>query len=315
MPSILVVGATGNTGGGVLQHLASVLPYNNLFSKHRLIGLTRNKEGSTAKELAKLPNVEMMEKDWVLIDAEWLRSHDVKRIFMASAVGPSQFQDESLFLNAALSAGVEYVVRISTTVCNVSPNTPVFYGRNHWAIETMLGQPEFNSMAWTSLQPNVFTAQFIPQFEAWLKTYREKGEKTPFGYMLDADHGVAIIDPVEVGIIAGHLLAEENISGHSGKKYILVGPEDATGKEVIKVLEKHAGTTVDDVRFKDQSFLEFARKGGMPETVLQSLGKAPQASWTGGSSIKATPTSPEVMKLYAPKHSFLNMLDEALAKV
>ena len=49
------------------------------------------------------------------------------------------------------------MVRVSTTAQNVQPDTPIYYGRTHWAMEQLLSQPEYSSLQWTSLQPNVFT--------------------------------------------------------------------------------------------------------------------------------------------------------------
>jgi uncharacterized protein YbjT (DUF2867 family) len=69
MPAFLIVGATGNTGGGVVKTLASLLPQNDHFSAYRIIALTRDANGSTAKELAEIDNVEVVEKDWTYIDA------------------------------------------------------------------------------------------------------------------------------------------------------------------------------------------------------------------------------------------------------
>jgi uncharacterized protein YbjT (DUF2867 family) len=314
-PSILVVGATGNTGRGVVQTLASLLGASKLFSKHRIIGLTRNTKGAAAQELARIPHVEMMQKNWTMINADWLREHQVQRLFIACPVSATQFTDESLFLNYALEAGVEYVVRISTTTSNVGPATAVFYGRNHWAVEVMLSQPEFSAMKWTSLQPNVFTSFFTPIVQGWLKKYRETGQKDPFKLTIDGDNGVAMIDPTEVGIIAAHLLALEDTSPHTSRKYVLVGPSNASGKQIVKLLEKHAGTTVDDVVFRDVSFIEHAKAAGTPENILASLTLAPRSGYDGGCSIEATPTSPEIMQLYAPKNGALDAIDAALAQL
>jgi uncharacterized protein YbjT (DUF2867 family) len=106
-PSILVVGATGNTGAGVIHTLANSIHTSPRFANHRIIGLTRNAHSETARKLASIPNVTMMEQDWTMIDTQWLREQHVQRLFNASHNGVSHSTDESLLLNYALSAGVE----------------------------------------------------------------------------------------------------------------------------------------------------------------------------------------------------------------
>ncbi|KAF5855753.1 hypothetical protein ETB97_008471 [Aspergillus alliaceus] len=61
-PTIVVIGATGNTGKSV--------------------------------NLATLPQVEM-QKDWATIDAAWLRSQEVGRVYIAPHNLPHQFVEES----------------------------------------------------------------------------------------------------------------------------------------------------------------------------------------------------------------------------
>ena len=315
-PTILVVGATGNTGVGVIETLSKTIKSSQKLGEYRIIGLTRDKSGSKAKELSELSHVEMMEKNWTMIDKEWLESHKVERLFIASHNGISHFTDESLFLNYALEAGVKYVVRISTTKGNIAPNTKVWYARQHWAIETMLEQPEFKAMGWTSLQPNVFTSVFTPILTGWLEAFKKTGKQQPLKLIVAKDAPVAIIDSVEVGIAAAHLLGLDDTTPHHSKKYVVAGPTNITGKDMVDLVEKHAGTKVEDVAFEDKSWVESqGAKDTYPANVLPSLSRAPDSGFNGSASVEADPTSPELAKLYAPKRSAIDELDEALSKV
>ena len=118
-PSFLIVGATGNTGKSLVETLSNILDTHATFSGYRILAQTRSVSGATAKRLAQLPHVEVVEQNWVEITAAWLREHNVVRAFIASHNQPNQFAEESTFHLAALNAGVEYVVRISTTAANV----------------------------------------------------------------------------------------------------------------------------------------------------------------------------------------------------
>lgn len=59
-PTILIVGATGNTGRSVTETLPGLLQKSNSLSNHRVIGLTRSLDSPAAKELAKIPGVEAL---------------------------------------------------------------------------------------------------------------------------------------------------------------------------------------------------------------------------------------------------------------
>jgi uncharacterized protein YbjT (DUF2867 family) len=154
-PTFLIVGATGNTGRAVAKTLSEQLDTNRPFSGYRILALTRSSKSSAAQELARLPHVEVAEYNWPEITPTWLREHEVVRAFIASHNEPTHFTEESTFHVAALRAGIQYVVRISTTAANVHPDYDAYYPRAYWAIETMLSSPEFSDLHWTSLQPNV----------------------------------------------------------------------------------------------------------------------------------------------------------------
>ena len=85
------------------------------------------------------------------IDADWLKQHQVQRLYSACHNEATQFADESLLYNAVRDAGVEYAVKLSTTKESVSADNVVPYGRAHWAIEQMLSDPSFDSLQWSSL--------------------------------------------------------------------------------------------------------------------------------------------------------------------
>ena len=315
-PTFLIVGATGNTGRGTVRTLAELLPKSNEFKNHRILAQTRDAKGAVAQELAKIPNIEVLEKNWTDIDADWLKENEIERIFIAAQNSHSHFTDESLLLTNALQAGVKYVVRISTTKANVAPATKVYFARAHWAIETMLETADFEAMSWTSLQPNIFTSNYAFMAANWLNEYRKTGKQTPLKLMADKDAGVGMIDPQEVGQVAGRLLAQVDPTPHNRKKYVLAGPSDITGKDLVDLIEKHAKTTVDQVEYRDVSKrVGFFKEAGYPSPIIKSVAEAPIPIFEGRASMKYEPTSPEILKLYAPRNSAKDQIDAALAKI
>ncbi|KAM0324783.1 hypothetical protein ACHAQA_007747 [Verticillium albo-atrum] len=311
--TFLIVGATGNTGRGVVATLSKLLQTSSSFANHKIIALTRSASGAAAQQLATLPGVEVEEYNWVDITADWLRERHVVRAFIASHNQPNQFAEESTFHLAALRGGVEYVVRISTTAANVRPDCAAYYPRTHWAIEALLSSPEFQGLRWTSLQPNVFTSFYFQPAADLVKEFRKTGKQGPLRLMASEDAPVGVIDANDVGVFAAHLLAEGDITPHDKAKYVLNGPEDITGREVVELVEKEIGTKVEDVRYKDLSFLEHvADQSQESRSIILSIYHAVETAWDG--KCTASTTSREVFELAAPKVTpaafFKTMLEE-----
>jgi uncharacterized protein YbjT (DUF2867 family) len=307
-PTILIAGATGNTGRSVVEKLPELLKGTEL-SSHRILALTRSANSAAAKALAELPGVEIVEQNWVEIDEQWLRQHDVKRVFIASHNLPNAFTEEGQFLVNAMRAGVKYLVRISTTAANVSPDIPVYYPRTHWAIEQMLSQPEFRSMHWSSLQPNGFAPMFLTPAAEFIKEFKKTGKQGSVSLITDASTPTGLIDSYDVGVVAAHLLAAEQTGPHDQKRYVLNGPEDVTGEEIIKLVEQYIGEPVKDVKYKDLSFIDdMANNSSESKNVMLSIKGAPVTSWEG--KAKAETTSKEILELYAPKRTVSEVLKE-----
>lgn len=314
-PSILIAGATGNTGRRLTEILPELLKSSNVLSDHRVIALTRSLTSSVAQDLAKIPGVEVVEQNWVEITADWLREHEVVRAFIASHNEPNQFAEESTFHLAALNAGVKYVVRISTTAANVRPDCAAYYTRSHWAIESLLSQPEFAALQWTSLQPNVFSNFVLAPAVEFIKEYRKTGKQSTLRLLTAKDAPVGIIDSSEVGVFAAHLLAQDDTTVHNKAKYVLNGPEDISGRQIVELVEQYIGTQVDDVIYQDTSFLDMmyemkSATAPLSKNVFTSIKYAPLTAWEGKCSVSTT--SKEVLQLAAPKITPADVLKSLL---
>ncbi|KAB8069042.1 hypothetical protein BDV29DRAFT_183536 [Aspergillus leporis] len=314
-PTILIVGATGNTGRSVTETLPELLKSSKALADHHVIALTRSVDSPVAQQLAKLPDVEVVEQNWVEITADWLREHEVVRVFIASHNEPNQFAEESTFYVAALKAGVKYVVRISTTAANVRPDCDAYYPRTHWAIEALLSSPEFNGLHWTSLQPNIFSPLYLSTAAELIKEYRRTGKQDTLRLIGSKDAPVGIIDPDDVGVFAAHLLSQDDPTAHNKAKYILNGPEDITGKQIVDMVEQHIGTQVKEVSYKDMSFIDLLYElkhaaTHQSKNVIFSIKQAPMTAWEG--KCTASTTSKEVLELAAPKRTPADVLGTLL---
>ncbi|KAI1753272.1 NAD(P)-binding protein [Xylaria castorea] len=310
-PTILIAGATGNTGRSVVETLSNLRETSSVLSGHRIVALTRSADGPVAQSFTKLPGVEVIEKNWIEISAEWLRKNEVVRAFVASTPEPSQFTDETMFHIAALEAGVKYVVRISTTAPNVRPDCKAFYPRSHWAIETLLATPEFERLQWTSLQPNAFTQLYLGSAVALIKQYRSTGKQDTLRIIGSADAPVGIIDPYDIGVLAALLLAQQDPTPHNKAKYVLNGPEDISGSQIIKLVEQYIGVKVENVVFEDMSFVDsWAENSPGPKNIILSVKHGLEPLLKGLCS--ASTTSKEVLELAAPKRTPTEVLKSML---
>lgn len=316
-PSILIVGATGNTGRGVTEVLPALLKATGKFANHRVLALTRSAGGPAALRLAEIPGVEIIEHNWTEITAEWLREYEVERAFIASHNAPNQFAEETAFHVAALDAGVKYVVRISTTAATVQPNFRSYYPRAHWAIEAMLESAPFSPLQWTSLKPNAFLDGYLAPAAAHIKNYRQTVQQGTLSLMMAKDAPVAPNDPYEIGAFAAHLLALEDPSIHNGAKYVLNGPEDITGEQIVGLIEQQTGAKVENIVYQDLSFLDgLVASGwggpGQSETIMRSIQYGLMTMWEG--VCVAATTSKEVREIGAPKRTPSQMLERLLAE-
>ncbi|KAJ5129632.1 NAD(P)-binding protein [Penicillium bovifimosum] len=319
-PSILVAGATGNTGRSATETLSKLIQApDSPLRNHRILALTRSADSPAAKHLVTLPGVEVIQQNWVEITSEWLQTHHVVRAFIAPHVKPSQFAEETTFHLALLHAGVKYVVRISTAAASVRPDATAYYARGHWAIEALLSVPEFKALHWTSLQPNAFGSFWFYTAAEFIKEYRKTGRAdTVLKLMAPKDTAVGVIDPDDIGVVAAHLLVQEDTARHTGKRYVLNGPEDISGEQIVQMVERIIGVPVQNVQYKDMSgldaFLEMEYMGNgqnrNSRNVIWSIRRAAETAW--GGQVTAPPTSKEVLELAAPRRTPQQMLESLL---
>jgi uncharacterized protein YbjT (DUF2867 family) len=310
-PTILIVGATGNTGKKVVETLPALLKNTKSLSGHRILCLTRSAQSDAAQKLAKIPGTELLEQNWVNITAAWLKEHNVERVFMASHNFPNQFAEESQFYVNCLRAGVKYVVRISTTANAVRPDSIAYYQRAHWAIESVLSSPAFEKLGWSSLQPHIFLPMILAPAAEFIKEYRKTGKQTKLSLFVNENTPAGLIDPDDVGRAAAHLIASDDFSPYDHKKLVLNGPEEFTGADIIKLVEKHIGTKVEEAGWNDSTLIEqMAKQSPENKNIILSVRDAAQEYWDSG--IKDAPTSKEILELCPPKRTAAKVLEELL---
>jgi len=310
-PTILIVGATGNTGKKVVETLPKLLRESKSLSNHRILCLTRSAKSDTAQKLAKTPGTELIEQNWVNITAAWLKDHNVERVFMASHNFPVQFAEESQFYVNCLRAGVKYVVRISTTANAVRSDSIAYYQRAHWAIESLLSSPAFEKLGWTSLQPHIFLPMILGSAAEFVKEYRKTGKQGKLSLFVNENKPAGLIDSDDVGRAAAHLIVSDDFSPYNRKRLVLNGPEQITGAQIVELVQKSIGAKVEEIVWNDTSLIEqMAEQSPENKNIILSVKDAAQEYWD--SDIKDAPTSKIILDLCPPKRTAAEVFDELL---
>jgi uncharacterized protein YbjT (DUF2867 family) len=217
MRMILVTGATGNAGGGVVNGMLEV--------GADVRGLVR--EGSESK----LPEgVEAAAGD--LNDPESLRGplDGVSAVFLLAGYDGI---DRSLELMR--DAGVERVVLLSSSAAPTG-NLDNAVARYHILSERAVRD---SGLPWTFLQPNSFMSNAL----RWLPQLKDGDViNAPF-----ADVAISTIHPDDMGAVAARALTTGD---HEGRTYRLSGPEALRPAEQVAILAKFSGR---DLRFEAQS--------------------------------------------------------------
>jgi len=253
---ILVAGATGNAGGGVVNGLLEL--------GADVRGLVR--PGSDYR----LPDrVEAAQGD--LNDAESLRAplEGVSAVFLLSG-----YEGLKRSLELMRDAAVERVVLLSSSAAP-SGRLDNAVARYHILSERAVRD---SGLPWTFLQPN----SFMSNAYRWLPQLREGDVvRGPF-----ADVALSTIDPDDLGAVAARALTTPE---HEGRTYRLSGPEALRPAEQVAIVAKYTGR---DLRFEGQTedearaemeqampeeyvdaFFEFFSEGLIDETTVHSTVK------------------------------------------
>lgn len=145
----------------------------------------------------------------------------------------------------------------------------------------------------------------------FIKQYRKDGKQSTLSLLPDEDALLGCVHPDDVGRFAAVLLSQEDYSVHNKAKYELNGPEDITGKQIVKLVEQSIETHVDNVKFRDTSFIDsWAASVKEHKSLILSIKHAPVTSWEGKCSTATT--SKEVKELAAPQITPAGWLKTAL---
>ena len=226
---ILVVGATGTTGGATLRAL--------LARGARVRALTHSPD--------KVDELEALGAEVVVGDLGEPASlapafAGVERAFVAVHGDADLVELESNAYAAAEAAGVRAVVKIS--VVGQAHDSPLRFARGHAELFDTL---QASSLGWTLLLCSGYMQNFL---------------LAPPGITARPDALVAHVDARDVGAVAARVLTED---GHERCTYTLTGPEALTDVQVTQTIGEVLGLELPVVPIPDEVLGRALRDGGM----------------------------------------------------
>lgn len=251
---ILLTGATGKTGGEVARQLAAAnVPFR---------ALIRNPDKAEALNTL---GAELVLGD--IADRAFLPRalSGIDKAFLVMPNDEEQLILETQFTDAAVAAGVEHLVYLSSLESVPESKNPIT--QNHVAAQNHIRE---SGMSWTIVRPTFFNQNF----ETYAPRIREARQ-----IVLPVGNGtVSATDLRDVGEVIREVLTKP---GHENKSYDLTGPELLTFAEIAEKFSKVLGTPVEYIDQPMEDFAKLLRTIGMSEWRVDAVCKELEAIGAG----------------------------------
>jgi len=241
-PRILVTGATGNVGSEIVKYLSGKgIPFR---------AMVRSLE-----KAPKLPGVTFFEGDFNNKISLENALAGVEKAFLLT--NSSEFAEEQQlrFVDAALKAGVQHIVKLSQWAADVA--SPVRFLRYHAVVEQAIRD---SGIAFTFLRPNLFM-QGLLGFKGTIV-----GQGQFFGAIGEAK--VSLVDVRDIAAAAGEALIHP---GHENKIYDLTGPEALSHAQLAEKLSTALGRSVRFADVPPAALRDMLLYVGFPEWQAEGL--------------------------------------------
>ncbi len=177
---------------------------------------------------------------------------DVEKVFLLPPLMPNQVEVTNAFVDAAQSAGVQHIVKLSA----IGVETETFtVGEWHAANERHIRN---SSLAFTFLRPNSFMQNFINYFQP-----RDGVIYLPWG-----NGKASFVDARDIATVAARALTNE---AHKNKIYTLTGPAALSIDEVARTLSHAAGREIKYVDVPESAARDAMLNAGMAEWQINLL--------------------------------------------
>lgn len=180
-----------------------------------------------------------------------------KTLFLLSGESETFDRQVNIALQAAIDAGIHYVLRLSTMGINSLPNDPGM--QMHRRAEDYV---KFSGLGWTILKPNQFMDNIVDSQE---KTILKHGRF----YGAAGQGKISYVSSADVAACAAKILL--NPEDHFGKTYRLTGPEALSNHQLAEILSGLLDQQVEYVNIGPEQLAEVLRANGMADWLIQCL--------------------------------------------
>ena len=242
-----IIGATGTTGRGLVATL------KEKGAEFRCLVRDTAKAAETLGS-----DVELVQAD--LSDAASVEAglQGCEKLFLLSGHSPVMVEQQFNAVNAAKTAGVKHIVKLSGGSFIITEDSPALIGQGHWQIEQGIRS---SGLDWTFLRPGFFMQNFLNMAEM-IKGMGKVMMPIP------ADMGLGMIDVRDTADVAAGILTTE---GHEGQIYELSGP-NITPAEAVAAIGAAIGKKIPFITVPLEGAIGAMKERGMPEWLVAHQG-------------------------------------------
>lgn len=243
MTTVLVTGASGNIGSQVVQELRRRGVAVRAFVRNP--DMAAAKLGNTALAVGNFSDPASIRRALSGVD----------QVFLCSADGPDKVAHEIAVIDAAVAAGIDRIVKLSTIHAQVGSPLPTFDW--HGTIETYL--------AHTGLPAVVLRSSFfMSNLMLMARGIAQAGQL----FAPASDARVAMIHPQDVAAAAAAVL---HGAGQTGSSYLITGGTAVSFADVAQALTTATGRPVAFADIPEQAAMEAFKGSGFPEWLVTQL--------------------------------------------
>ena len=244
MPLILVTGATGIAGSQVVQQLSARGAPVRAFVRDA--DKARRVLGS---------GVELAIGDLADTDSFTSALDGVVALMLSCADDPRRVAWETSAIDAAVAAGVECIVKLSTI--GAAPGSPVAFWDWHGQVEQHL---RGSNLDWVVLRSSFYMTNLLASAD---HIARDGRILAPAGAAR-----IAMVDPSDVAAAVAAVLVD---GGHEHETIVLTGPEAITYQRVAAELTAATGRQTEFVDVPPAAARQGLVASGVPEFVAEQL--------------------------------------------
>lgn len=267
---ILVTGATGRLGQLVVERLVGLKQQVRIFTRRP--DVARNLFG---------PAVEIAIGEFADAGSLATSVRGIERLLLLSPISPTLSSDQIAVANAAVTAGVRRIVKISGSTWTIEPPGSSLSGDAHAAVEGHLAKLPLESV---SLRPNAWMQASLANTIRQVLVGNPVAAANPYAE-------IGYIDARDIADVAVHQLLADKVAD---KPLNLTGPETATARQIagllsaalkrpVAVIEKPPVPAAPDADFEHRAVAQFqtliaaGRAAVVTDVVASLTGRRPRS--------------------------------------